>query len=60
MAARSGPCRRSRSCSPGAGVGKHDSKAAMRSVDILPTILDRLGIDGRSDLDGEAVELTRR
>jgi hypothetical protein len=41
----------------GAGVGKHDSKAAIRSVDILPTILDRMGIAGHADLDGHAVSL---
>jgi hypothetical protein len=38
----------------GAGVGKHDSKAPMRSVDILPTILQQLGIEGDDDLDGAA------
>jgi hypothetical protein len=38
----------------GAGVGKHDSTAPMRSVDILPTILQQMDIAPRADLDGEA------
>ena len=41
----------------GPGVGKHDSKAPMRSVDILPTILQQLGIEGHGDLDGVAREV---
>jgi hypothetical protein len=38
----------------GAGVGKKDSKAPMRSVDILPTILKQMQIAPRADLDGTA------
>jgi arylsulfatase A-like enzyme len=41
----------------GAGVGKHDSKAPMRSVDILPTILRQMGIAPRPGLDGAAQEI---
>ena len=37
----------------GAGVGKHDSKAPMRSVDILP-ILQQMDIKPGAGLDGEA------
>jgi arylsulfatase A-like enzyme len=38
----------------GAGVGKKNSKAPMRSVDILPTILQQMGIAPHADLDGQA------
>ncbi len=38
----------------GAGVGKHDSKAPMRSVDILPTILQQMQIAPGPGLDGTA------
>ena len=38
----------------GAGVGKKDSKAPMRSIDILPTILKQMQIAPRADLDGTA------
>jgi hypothetical protein len=41
----------------GAGIGKHDSKAPMRSVDILPTILRQMGIAPRPGLDGAAQEI---
>ncbi len=41
----------------GAGVGSRDSHKAIRSVDILPTILRELGLRGRSELDGRAIAL---
>jgi hypothetical protein len=44
----------------GAGVGKHNSKAPMRSVDILPTILQQMGIAPRAGLDGTAQEIPQR
>jgi hypothetical protein len=44
----------------GAGIGKRDSNAAMRSVDILPTILRQMRIAPRPDLDGAAERLPRR
>jgi len=43
----------------GAGVGPRDSAYPLRSVDILPTILRKLGIPGRPDLDGHAVTLPK-
>jgi arylsulfatase A-like enzyme len=44
----------------GPGVGSMDSNRAMRLVDVLPTILQTMGIDyARDDLDGEAVRLPR-
>jgi hypothetical protein len=41
----------------GAGVGPRDSQYPLRSVDILPTILRKLGIAARPGLDGKAVTL---
>src|SRR5919109_2947944 len=42
----------------GAGVGSRDSNKAMRLVDVLPTVLEKMGIDFDEDeLDGEAVRL---
>jgi hypothetical protein len=43
----------------GAGVGPRDSSYPLRSVDILPTILRKLDIRGRPDLDGHAVTLPK-
>jgi hypothetical protein len=44
----------------GPGVGSRDSKRAIRLVDVLPTVLETMGIDyDEHDLDGEAVELSR-
>jgi hypothetical protein len=41
----------------GAGVGSRDSQYPLRSVDILPTILRKLGIAARPGLDGKAITL---
>jgi hypothetical protein len=41
----------------GAGVGSRDSQHPLRSVDILPTILRKLGIAARPGLDGNGVAL---
>jgi arylsulfatase A-like enzyme len=41
----------------GAGVGKPDPGYPMRSVDILPTVLRKMGIPLGSGLDGKAVPL---
>src|SRR4051794_30212053 len=43
----------------GGDVGPRDSAYPLRSVDILPTILRKLGIPARPDLDGHAVTLPR-
>jgi len=44
----------------GAGVGSKDSNRDMRLVDVMPTILETMGIDYDEDsLDGEAVKLSR-
>jgi len=43
----------------GGGVGPRDSAYPLRSVDILPTILRKLGIAARPGLDGHAVTLPR-
>ena len=43
----------------GPGVGKKDPKQEFRHVDVLPTILETMGIDyDASKLDGEAVDLS--
>jgi hypothetical protein len=44
----------------GAGVGPRDSSYPLRSVDILPTILRKLGIPARPGLDGHAATLPTR
>jgi Type I phosphodiesterase / nucleotide pyrophosphatase len=44
----------------GADVGPRDSHHALRSVDILPTVLRKLGIKPAPGLDGKAVELPTR
>ena len=45
----------------GPGVGSRDSYRAMRLVDVLPTVLETMGVDyDEGDLDGEAVRLPRR
>ena len=42
----------------GPGVGSRDSLKEIRLVDVLPTILETMGIDyDRSDVDGRAVRL---
>lgn len=44
----------------GPGVGSRDSNRALRLVDVLPTILETMGIDyDEDDLDGDAVRLPR-
>ena len=44
----------------GPGVGAKDSNREMRLVDVMPTILDTMGIDFDEDsLDGEAVKLSK-
>ena len=44
----------------GAGVGDRDSRKEIRLVDVLPTILETMGIDyDDDDFDGEAVRLPR-
>jgi predicted AlkP superfamily phosphohydrolase/phosphomutase len=45
----------------GPGVSKKDSKLELRVVDILPTILETMGIPyDEADFDGEAVDLSKR
>jgi hypothetical protein len=41
----------------GAGVGSRDRRYPLRSVDILPTILRKMGIKRQPGLDGHAVRL---
>jgi Type I phosphodiesterase / nucleotide pyrophosphatase len=41
----------------GADVGSRDSRHRLRSVDILPTILRKLGVPAEPGLDGRAVKL---
>ena len=44
----------------GAGVGSKDSNRDMRLVDVMPTVLDTMGIDFDEDsVDGEAVKLSK-
>jgi hypothetical protein len=44
----------------GPGVGSKDSNREMRHVDVLPTILETMGIDyDEDDFDGEAVKLSK-
>jgi hypothetical protein len=44
----------------GPGVGRKDSNREMRLVDVLPTILETMGIDyDPGDLDGEAQKLSK-
>jgi hypothetical protein len=44
----------------GPGIGSKDPNREMRLVDVLPTILEAMGIDyDPSDLDGEAVKLPK-
>jgi hypothetical protein len=43
----------------GADVGSRDSRYPLRSVDILPTVLRKLGISALPGLDGRAVDLPR-
>ena len=44
----------------GAGVGSKDSNRKMRLVDVMPTVLDAMGIDyDENSLDGEAVKLSQ-
>jgi arylsulfatase A-like enzyme len=44
----------------GPGVGSRDSRKEIRLVDVLPTILETMGIDyDRRELDGRAVTLGR-
>jgi arylsulfatase A-like enzyme len=44
----------------GPGVGAQDSNRQIRHVDVLPTILESMGIDyDPADLDGEAVKLPK-
>ena len=45
----------------GAGVGSRDSGRDIRLVDVLPTVLEEMGIDyDEDDFDGEAVRLSGR
>jgi Type I phosphodiesterase / nucleotide pyrophosphatase len=45
----------------GPGVGSRDSDKEIRLVDVMPTILDTMGIRyDKRDVDGRAVELSRR
>jgi hypothetical protein len=44
----------------GAGIGSRDSRAPMRSVDILPTILREMRIPAQAGLDGRAESLSHR
>ena len=45
----------------GPGVSKKDSKLELRHVDILPTILETMGIPyDEDDFDGEAVDLSKK
>ncbi|HEV7845843.1 MAG TPA: hypothetical protein VGO83_06285, partial [Thermoleophilaceae bacterium] len=42
----------------GPGVSSHDSNRELRLVDVLPTILDAMGVSyDENDLDGEAARL---
>jgi arylsulfatase A-like enzyme len=44
----------------GPGVDSRDSDTEIRLVDVLPTVLEAMGIDyGADDIDGEAVRLSR-
>jgi arylsulfatase A-like enzyme len=44
----------------GAGVGSKDSNRRMRAVDVVPTVLELMGIDyDEDDFDGEAVKVSR-
>jgi hypothetical protein len=44
----------------GPGVGAKDPNAEMRLVDVMPTILETMGVDyDPADLDGEAVKLPK-
>jgi arylsulfatase A-like enzyme len=44
----------------GPGVGSKDSNRPMRLVDVVPTILETMGIEyDEDDFDGEAVKLSR-
>jgi arylsulfatase A-like enzyme len=44
----------------GPGIGSKDPNREMRLVDVLPTILETMGIDyDPADLDGEAVKLPK-
>jgi hypothetical protein len=43
----------------GSGVGSADSGYPLRSVDILPTVLTKMGIPLGAGLDGTAVQLER-
>jgi hypothetical protein len=44
----------------GPGVGSKDSNREMRLVDVVPTVLERMGIDyDEDDFDGEAVKLSK-
>ena len=53
-------CRRSRSSSPGGGVGAQDLTGGVRSVDIMPTVLKAMQIRPTHRLDGRAYALPRR
>jgi hypothetical protein len=44
----------------GSDVGPRDSHQALRSVDILPTVLRKLGIKPGPGLDGKAVQLPKK
>jgi type I phosphodiesterase/nucleotide pyrophosphatase len=45
----------------GPGVSQRDSRREFRHVDVLPTILEAMGVDyDPGDLDGEAVELSKK
>ena len=45
----------------GAGVGAHDSGREIRLVDVMPTVLELMGIDyDEDDFDGRAVRLSGR
>ena len=44
----------------GPGVGSKDSRQEIRLVDVLPTVLETMGIDyDKDELDGRAVRLRR-
>ena len=44
----------------GPGVSQKDSRREFRHVDVLPTILEAMGVDyDPGDLDGEAVKLAK-
>ena len=45
----------------GPGIGSKDSQKRIRLVDVLPTVLDTMGIGyDESSLDGEAVRIFHR